>query len=539
MTDVAKTFHFRANEAPINDGVNVNFDDFAIYINKHGFLPTSKILCVKDKEFGALGDGTTDDTTAIQAAITAANPGDTIYFPNGTYIITSTLTLTETMMLAGSPGRDFFDNSWDGEGGSVIHMTGNSTAISWAAPNSGNSRIGVYMRDLLVRGGKTSNSRTAGVGLSVNGRQQSGTFVRILLDNTHFCEHPEEGLYITGAVYGGALRNVSAFSNGYSGIFVDGAGLTDPIGEMYWSQIRCFSNGGAGSTTQEKAGFFYHPSGGSNIMSMVSCSNNTGHGIVLQGGNFTINGLQLESNSGTIQAQIADGTSYGVTACLINGLKISPGSSYTGTLLKIEDNAENVAVKNCFFGDTLGVGGKDILIDSGAGGCCFEQLSGTHTLVTDDNSAEINYLDNVHFLATVTSAQTNITGDDTDATIVFNNEIADVRSNYDASTGIFTAPMSGLYTFSACVESTGFTAAHDRGKMALVTTARTFLIRGGSPAATKDANDFYTLHGSWGNVYLAEGDTAKIVFTITGDTKVVDTVADGTASWFMGKMVKQ
>jgi len=51
------------------DEVDDNFD----YLN-------SKIVSVKD--FGAVGDGVTDDTTAIQAAV---NRGGNIYFPQGTY----------------------------------------------------------------------------------------------------------------------------------------------------------------------------------------------------------------------------------------------------------------------------------------------------------------------------------------------------------------------------------------------------------------------------------------------------------------------
>ena len=38
---------------------------------------------VSVKDFGAVGDGVTDDTAAIQAAVNAANA---IYFPAGTYV---------------------------------------------------------------------------------------------------------------------------------------------------------------------------------------------------------------------------------------------------------------------------------------------------------------------------------------------------------------------------------------------------------------------------------------------------------------------
>ena len=43
------------------------------------------------KAYGAKGDGVTDDTTAIQAAINAATSGGTIFFPPGLYIHSATL----------------------------------------------------------------------------------------------------------------------------------------------------------------------------------------------------------------------------------------------------------------------------------------------------------------------------------------------------------------------------------------------------------------------------------------------------------------
>lgn len=45
--------------------------------------------------YGAIGNGITDDTAAIQAAITAAGSESVVYFPDGDYLVTSTITVTD------------------------------------------------------------------------------------------------------------------------------------------------------------------------------------------------------------------------------------------------------------------------------------------------------------------------------------------------------------------------------------------------------------------------------------------------------------
>ncbi|MAC98187.1 MAG: hypothetical protein CL971_07105 [Euryarchaeota archaeon] len=53
-------------------------------------IPDTGIVSVKD--YGAVGDGSTDDTSAIQSALNSNH--EAIYFPTGNYLISSTLTST-------------------------------------------------------------------------------------------------------------------------------------------------------------------------------------------------------------------------------------------------------------------------------------------------------------------------------------------------------------------------------------------------------------------------------------------------------------
>lgn len=55
---------------------------------------------VSVKDFGAVGDGVTNDSTAIQAALTAG-AGRAVYFPGGTYLISATLTVPADTMVTG------------------------------------------------------------------------------------------------------------------------------------------------------------------------------------------------------------------------------------------------------------------------------------------------------------------------------------------------------------------------------------------------------------------------------------------------------
>jgi hypothetical protein len=87
--------------------------------------------CVSVRDFGALGDGTTDDTAAIQAAIDSRGATGHLLIPEGTYRITDTLEIKPTVEWTGihlfgrGPASKIV---WDGGNNKpMIHIRGDGT----------------------------------------------------------------------------------------------------------------------------------------------------------------------------------------------------------------------------------------------------------------------------------------------------------------------------------------------------------------------------------------------------------------------------
>ena len=170
---------------------------------------------VNVKSFGALGDGTTDDTAAIQAAIDALahsggvagagipGVGGVIYFPTGIYVTSAPLTI--------NAADDLQNISLVGEGplASVIRndATAGENALSVVGV-SGNSAHGLLIRDLGVHGNASS-----GVGIFLQ-----RVIRQVQLERVDVKGHGTNGIEFTSTGNMLVIQSCRVRDNGTNGI---------------------------------------------------------------------------------------------------------------------------------------------------------------------------------------------------------------------------------------------------------------------------------------------------------------------------------
>jgi hypothetical protein len=168
---------------------------------------------VQSAAYGAEGDGATDDSTEIQAAIDAANAagGGVVFFPEATYAITSALVPKSNVTL-------------EGEEGAIIYFTGinaidsNAAVANFTVRNlifngrSGQSK-GIYITDATSTFIKVENCEFENMGASgvTGGAIEiiAANYVWIQNNNIHDCF---SGVYVTNSnsvvITGNQVRDI-------------------------------------------------------------------------------------------------------------------------------------------------------------------------------------------------------------------------------------------------------------------------------------------------------------------------------------------
>jgi hypothetical protein len=179
------------------------------------------------RDYGATGNGTTDDTAAIAEAIAAAAPaqaptGNTVFFPAGKYLVSSGLTVPPAVTLLGTgwntPGSQVntFAGSWifvgAGAGFSPVTVSGSGGAVRALAFN-------------------VPDQSTAGAPASAQPMILVGANNALIEDI--FLYNPYGGIYINGAAQA-TVRRIFGQPVQY-GIIVDASRDTNYIdGVHFW-----------------------------------------------------------------------------------------------------------------------------------------------------------------------------------------------------------------------------------------------------------------------------------------------------------------
>lgn len=241
------------------------------------------------KNYGAVGDDTHNDTTAIQAAITAlAAGGGTVYLPAGTYKLTDALTLRSNLTLLGA-----------GDGASTIHQAGaNKNALTGSAL----SHITIQGLDFTGTGAGTGS----GLSLAKGG---NNAVPYLSLRDVTFASFGQDGVAVENPIVS-VLDRVSVVENGRYGINLFG------------------QNGGAAGTSCALNACYgnANTTAGIRLFQMVYTALN---GCAADGNpiGYLIDSCQSVTLSGC-----------GAEANTTNGLKVTGGYGVTATGLWIYDN---------------------------------------------------------------------------------------------------------------------------------------------------------------------------------------------------------
>lgn len=235
--------------------------------------------------FGAKGDGATDDTSAVQAAIDAASaygPG-AVFLPAGTYVCTHLLNETDVDILG--EGKDV----------TIIDITTTTThGLEWSGAGAGENLPGSKLENLTIR-------RKSGVGNM--GANRHGLYItrKILASNVtveDFAGATTDGIHMayvnttTESPYFSRMDSVWSRSNGRHGLHI-----TDNVNACTFVNCQFNSNGGDG-VHHEWTGGSYPCYSNTFIGGQASYNTLNGYDLV-NGTHVSIVGSYAENNTGT------------------------------------------------------------------------------------------------------------------------------------------------------------------------------------------------------------------------------------------------
>ena len=320
-------------------------------------LPITRTISVS--QFGARGDGRTNDTEAFVAAITvAASEGARLQLGNATYLLTATLTIPQSAKPISIAG-------------------GTNTTLLFASTHPLDSGI-VISKDSAV---ELTSFSIQGSGAGLNHAVFVTDSTNVRLNGLQIKNIQGTGPLTTSAVILNAVNQVWITNSTFTGV---GAGAGKP-GFVIWNYYKADSqyiyishNSMSGNTANISIAMFdtYHSVVQNNVIdggnNCVNPCNNNGYGVVFYLDNlhgYPANTAPRLQDETIIGNQITNTAGSGIYLASVNGATIS-ANLVTHTSIRMDDTtlpaagialngADNVTVTN------------NIIQNDGRGGICL------------------------------------------------------------------------------------------------------------------------------------------------------------------------
>lgn len=248
---------------------------------------------VSVKDFGAVGDGVTDDTAAIQAAIDSL--AGTVEIPSGAYITTATIVMGNVGQKLQGAGRGSTTISANFRGGAVIQIEASRCAVSDLAVSTkfGSARrnaspLGKTAPDNSVDGNSTDH------GIVLLETTTATTFTHIA--RVDIAYQPAYGLTMFGSGSATLIDQVSVVYCGGHGMYFDNGGkLSTTLGRNGIVDIKsciiqeCWGDGIAIGIYGPNTGFRFR------LINLDIFQNCKGDGGTFQPAFYTTGGAQIEA----------------------------------------------------------------------------------------------------------------------------------------------------------------------------------------------------------------------------------------------------
>jgi parallel beta-helix repeat protein len=316
---------------------------------------------------GAVGDGVTDDSAAIRAAIAA---GSAIYFPAGTYLVSRDG--ANDWAIRVPAGKTLFTHS---RNHSIIALAdGQNCHTIWAAGDS------IEFRNLGIDGNKQNQDGSE----TKNGLLVAGS--NIAIKDCLFRNCDRNGVYLAAGTSLAQVTGNHAHDCDYAGIYcaVNGslfnskiiiannichdtgnAGIASAGSEIITLGNICFNNGnGEGAVLADGITTYYCPPSKQNVIAANIVSDGGQHGIHT-GGDHCIVGLNAVRNvaaRGIIHANTGDGSACMHVTIIGNDVDGTTGPNQPG--IELRDCLSGSIAHN----DVSGASGHGIVATTGPAG---------------------------------------------------------------------------------------------------------------------------------------------------------------------------